>query len=78
MHPSLVAVLRGGIGLDRSPSRFSINMGLVAERSISALFGVPIWECAHTMVVVAMVVATRIAVGCSRASENGGVVDKVV
>ena len=44
-------------------SRFSINTGLTAKRSVSAPFGVPIWECAHMVVVVVVAVAAVTAVG---------------
>ena len=75
MHPSLVAVLRGGIGLERSLNRFCINTGLAAKRSVSAPFGVPIWECAQMIVVVEVVVVAVAIVGQGKASRNGGVVD---
>ena len=75
MHPSLVAVLRGGIGLERSLNRFCINTGLATKRSDSALFRVHTWECAHTMALVASTNATAIVAGQGKASRNGGVVD---
>ena len=70
-----MAVLRGGIGLERSLNRFCINTGLAAKRSVSAPFGVPIWECVHMVAVVAVAIAAASIVGCGKATRNGGVVD---